>query len=224
MQNITASTGKNPHPGGTQYQVKLPDGAIETKAAWRILTSTDQQERYLTRIAILVNPSTLACTQATMGLVGLHIVQKTPTQPQFVWATFEQVDNLPSAKKPVAAESLPPVTFNNASCTCTTPILDACFDTPPKPTHYRNCAVGQAYGEACTANVVPPQKVPTASCPAYATQVVREHNIPNSATNPVGDTNEAAHQVLIAANPKTVFQYYQLVDVLWSGSSQELAA
>ena len=35
------------------------------------------------------------CTQRTMGLVGLHIVSKTPARPQWIWSTFEQVDNVP---------------------------------------------------------------------------------------------------------------------------------
>jgi hypothetical protein len=29
----------------------------------------------------------------TLGLVGLHIIQKTPSQSGFFWSTFEQVDN-----------------------------------------------------------------------------------------------------------------------------------
>lgn len=29
-----------------------------------------------------------------MGLVGFHIVQKTPSAPQWIWSTFEQVDNV----------------------------------------------------------------------------------------------------------------------------------
>jgi hypothetical protein len=29
----------------------------------------------------------------TLGLVGLHIIQKTPQQQGFFWSTFEQVDN-----------------------------------------------------------------------------------------------------------------------------------
>jgi hypothetical protein len=34
-------------------------------------------------------------TQATVGLVGLHIIHKYPGAAQFVWATFEQIDNSP---------------------------------------------------------------------------------------------------------------------------------
>ena len=38
-----------------------------------------------------------------VGLVGLHVVQKTKQLPQWMWATFEHVDNAPdSALGPVA--------------------------------------------------------------------------------------------------------------------------
>jgi len=108
VQYETACTGMNPTPGG-DYQVTLPAGcnsgscpnhgrprmgAIEIKAAWRILTKPSQYKRYLTTQAVLVNKSGV-CTRATMGLVGLHIVHNTVSQPQFIWATFEQVDNVP---------------------------------------------------------------------------------------------------------------------------------
>jgi hypothetical protein len=35
-----------------------------------------------------------------MGLVGLHIVHKTFTRPQWVWSTFEHVDNCPTKGQP----------------------------------------------------------------------------------------------------------------------------
>jgi hypothetical protein len=88
--NIGRTTGKNPTPGG-QYQLKLPAGcnagncpnngqprlgAIELKAAWRVLTDPQLYARYLTSQAVLVSP-TGACSNATMGLVGLHIIHKT---------------------------------------------------------------------------------------------------------------------------------------------------
>ena len=31
---------------------------------------------------------------ATWGLVALHIIQKTPSAPYFIYATFEQADNI----------------------------------------------------------------------------------------------------------------------------------
>lgn len=45
----------------------------------------------------MLDPQTGNCSAATVGLVGLHIVQKTPIRPQWIWATFEQVDNVPPA-------------------------------------------------------------------------------------------------------------------------------
>src|SRR5258708_39895811 len=30
-----------------------------------------------------------------MALVGLHITQKTPSAPQWIWSTFEHLDNVP---------------------------------------------------------------------------------------------------------------------------------
>jgi len=35
------------------------------------------------------------CRMQKMGLVGLHFVQKTPMRPQWVWSSFEQIDNVP---------------------------------------------------------------------------------------------------------------------------------
>jgi hypothetical protein len=35
------------------------------------------------------------CSPATVGLVGLHIAQKTPSRPQWIWSSFEQKDAVP---------------------------------------------------------------------------------------------------------------------------------
>ncbi|MBV7333041.1 hypothetical protein KFU94_33390 [Chloroflexi bacterium TSY] len=34
------------------------------------------------------------CTEETVGLVGMHIAHKTENAPQWIWGTFEHVDNL----------------------------------------------------------------------------------------------------------------------------------
>jgi hypothetical protein len=183
-------------------------GAIELKAAWRILPSPSN--RYLTSQAVLVNNG--SCTTATMGLVGLHIIHKTITQPQFVWATFEQVDNLPPAS---------PATFSNSSCQCQTPIPGACFKTPPPSTVYQNCSNTQSQGQPCTPNVSPPYNAVSSGCAAYPIQVARVNKISDNQVDPVVQTNTAAQQLISSANASSVFQYYQLIDVLWSTSSQD---
>jgi hypothetical protein len=69
--------------------------------------------------------------------------------------------------------------------------------------------------------VAPQSNPPNSTCPAFPVQVTRKRPFSNNSTDPVVATNTAAQALLIGANPKTVFQYYQLVDVLWSVSPQD---
>jgi len=86
---------------------------------------------------------------------------------------------------------------------------------------FENCTAGQTKGQACALNVPPPFYPPDAKCPAYPVQVARMRPISNNSTDPVVATNTAAHELLTAVNPRTVFQYYELVDVLWPTSPQD---
>ncbi|WP_298443441.1 hypothetical protein [uncultured Ferrimonas sp.] len=82
-------------------------GVIEVKAAWRDLRRVPSQfhSRFFSLDNAVVSvPGSCSdqanqmircdCEQTKVGLVGFHIAQKTPDFPQWVWATFEQVDNL----------------------------------------------------------------------------------------------------------------------------------
>ena len=47
----------------------------------------------------------------TVGLVGFHIAQKTETSPQWIWSTFEHVDNLATNRlQQIAQGGYPAVT------------------------------------------------------------------------------------------------------------------
>jgi hypothetical protein len=78
--------------------ITLPVGSLELKAAWKILTDQEIRDgRYYTTVATVYNtpnndPSP-GKNPVTLGLVGLHIIQKTPDQSGFFWSTFEQIDN-----------------------------------------------------------------------------------------------------------------------------------
>lgn len=97
--------------------------AMETKASWRQFTAADTEQirsRYYRRSAWVYTPplgtSPATCVQMELGLVGLHIIQKTVSRPQWTWATFEQVDNVP----PFGTENQPAAgliwAYNNPSC------------------------------------------------------------------------------------------------------------
>lgn len=83
-----------------------PYGIVEIKAAWRELTSSQQASRYYWEPAYVIEPgSPQSCRFVPMmGLVGLHIAHKASqgsegvvqvTLPEWVWSTFEQIDNVP---------------------------------------------------------------------------------------------------------------------------------
>lgn len=85
----------SPPPGSTSY-VSFPSGTIELKAAWRQLASNEDASRFYTTTAryYVNNGGTPQYVDATFALVALHIIHKTPTAPYFVFATFEQTDNI----------------------------------------------------------------------------------------------------------------------------------
>lgn len=72
----------------------LPNGSVEIKAGWRKMTKSDDQSRYYVVDALILDPTTKTCVEAKMGLVALHIIQKTPDFQQWVWSSFEHVDNV----------------------------------------------------------------------------------------------------------------------------------
>jgi hypothetical protein len=94
-------------------------GALDVKSAWIDMTNIPHPERYYTRPAWLVDPISGKCStsQVTVGLVGLHIVQKTPTRPQWIWSTFEQVDSVPPANYVPSNPPSQTFTFNDGTAT-----------------------------------------------------------------------------------------------------------
>ena len=75
----------------------FPNNSIDIKAAWMDMSGVPNPGRYYTRMAWVLNEfaSPPTCTKITVGLVGLHIVQKTASRPEWIWSTFEQIDNVP---------------------------------------------------------------------------------------------------------------------------------
>jgi hypothetical protein len=96
----------SPRPDVPVFQ--FPDGSIAIKAAWLDMAgfSAARRKRFHTRRAIVKDPETGKCSAVTVGLVGLHIVQKTPSRPQWIWSSFEQVDTAPNFQGAVGTFTL----------------------------------------------------------------------------------------------------------------------
>jgi hypothetical protein len=115
-----------------------PADSIMIKAAWRIMNGLPaaQQQRYYTVDAWVYNSATNQCSQQSMGLIGFHIAQKTSVFPEWIWSTFEQVDNVPPINDNV------PSSFNNGTDTPSTgnqgfanrPQYQQPGELPPNPT------------------------------------------------------------------------------------------
>ena len=82
-----------PTPPGS---VTFDNGNLDVKSAWMDMTGIAHPERYYVRTAHVLDPVTGQSSDLKVGLVGLHIVQKTPSRPQWIWSSFEHVDNVPA--------------------------------------------------------------------------------------------------------------------------------
>ncbi|ALN89534.1 hypothetical protein [Lysobacter gummosus] len=107
-------------------------GAIMIKSSWKVMGANDDVSRFHTIQALVyTNPGehegiAAACKRQTVGLVGLHIAHKTADEPQWVWSTFEHVDNVPSQGEPI---DKPHYNFYDKNCTKN---CDA-NEPPPRP-------------------------------------------------------------------------------------------
>jgi hypothetical protein len=72
-------------------------GSMMLKAAWKVLVpGVDDASRFYAVDSLVLNPLTNKCEPQKVGLVGFHIVQKLQDFPEWIWSTFEQVDNVPT--------------------------------------------------------------------------------------------------------------------------------
>jgi hypothetical protein len=72
------------------FTFNFPTDTLEVKASWRILEPGVDPSRYWTAIGVYWDDKHVL-RSARIGLTGLHIISK--VLPNWLWITFEQVDN-----------------------------------------------------------------------------------------------------------------------------------
>ncbi|MEZ0368227.1 MAG: hypothetical protein ACAI44_03970 [Candidatus Sericytochromatia bacterium] len=98
--NQLTSMLQAPEAGGVSANLEFPPGAVELKAAWKILAPGEDASDYFTlqaRVPLLKNVGaqvvdTGQTREATVALLSLHVVGVVQDHPEFIWATFEHVD------------------------------------------------------------------------------------------------------------------------------------
>jgi hypothetical protein len=112
------------------HPADLPIGSIAVKASWRLMTGADTpaiRSRYyvvedanVVDVAKSLAAGRVVCSKADVGLVGLHIMVKTRYRPQWLWGSFEQVDNVApagegEAREPNAKDAGAPYSYFDAA-------------------------------------------------------------------------------------------------------------
>jgi hypothetical protein len=181
-------------PTGLQMPMSSPPstlGSIMLKAAWRLKTDKDDASRYYSTAAQIYSPQTKTCTPATVLLVGFHIGHKVRPFTQWVWSTFEQVDNVPPDAGVTPPPAPPPggYSFNNGTGSPATPNG---YDYKPP------------VGPSVQAGAQPAALRPV--------QVTRVNPIPSTPQGASTRDVNAYYQQLLKG---TVWQYYQLIVTQW---------
>ena len=107
------------------HQSQDASGSYELKLAWRVMmpcnpanpnVPCDDLSRFFVEDAYIMDQGPdgkPVQRQVKVGLVGMHIAHKSDSSPPWIWATFEQVDNL--SVDQVAHPNLH-ASFNNPDC------------------------------------------------------------------------------------------------------------
>jgi hypothetical protein len=179
-------------------------GAMEVKAAWRILTAEDDSTRYYHQQALIAVPAENSasgqafCINATVGLVGLHIIHKTQDFPAWIWSTFEHEDNAPTCTgSGTCGDSAIRYSFYNMACTncqVNTPLKDNTF-----------LADSQFIW-----NTSPPYGSRYATDSLYGSQITR--------TQPVYVPTDSMNVMWRAKLGGSVFRHYRLIGSQWQAT------
>ena len=96
----------------------FPIGALEFKYSWRIVADGEDSSKFFVWPAeihllverdgaVVVDPT--QTQNVTVALVGIHVVGIVKDHPEFIWATFEHVDNAPDLPAGMSVNSPNPV-------------------------------------------------------------------------------------------------------------------
>jgi hypothetical protein len=226
---INTTSSQNPPQAPKSPYVSFPPGTIEVKAAFRQLAPNEDSSRFqMTTVRYYEQENGATCyREAPWALIALHIIQKTPSAPSFIYATFEQADNtlLPQndgSGKPVPVEDADGNIINPPTpSTPTTPALS--YQDGPTSTNPNQPMVSASPATApyCTnpGNQIFYQNIVA----SYNTGVPtggnicvnkRDHALPPD----IIAANQAAHAAIKQYNSNngitnSPWAYYKLVDV-----------
>lgn len=170
------------------------EGAIMVKSAWMVIDPSDKS-RFHTDEVLVYSPASenpaypASCGKQTVGLVGLHIGHKTNSGAQWIWSTFEHVDNVPTEADVAKGTLKASYNYYNPKCSAA--------DCPP--------------------NQVPPRPWDPTKVSSFRSQIVRIDTFKGNEFAPesASERNTDAKKLLAGVNPDSVWQNYELISTMW---------
>ncbi len=166
-------------------------GSFMLKVSWKILTPEEIAAKsfHMRRALVLMPPGEKRpCLDRTLGLIGFHAVHKTVARPQWIWTSFEHVNNVPDRTEVATNKLSGPYNFFSAKCEADCPAENA---TPPFPW-----------------DPDPALELRFRKDNSFKSQIVRETPLTDAAKN----MNAVFHSMLPA---NSVWQNYVLLSTQW---------
>jgi hypothetical protein len=168
-------------------------GAFMLKVSWKILGPQEIKARNFHMVNALVSMpvpegSKLKppCLPETLGLIGFHAVHKTASRPQWIWTSFEHIQNVPDRNEVNAKTFHGPYNFFNINCRDDCPVENA---TPPRAFWQPDLTLKLEFGDT------------------FRSQIVRETPLTDAAKH----MNDIFHDILKG----TVWENYMLLSTQW---------
>lgn len=178
------------------------EGAIMVKSSWKVIDPSERS-RFHSEKVLVCSPASenpkypASCSVKLMGLVGFHIAHKSQSASQWLWSTFEHVDNVPTEEDVKSGNLKAKYNYYNPKCDAKT----------------------------CPANAIPPRPWNPTRISAFHSQIVRNNlfNLPIYAAS-AADRNTDAQKLLAGVNPNSVWQNYELISTMWPTNPGNCAA
>jgi hypothetical protein len=150
-------SGINPDKGKTEGG---HPGAIMIKVSWRVIDSEKDKQKFHTADALILMPrhddkSEPPCLRKTLGLVGFHVGHKTVSRRQWIWTSFEHIDNVPEDKEIADARMKPSYNFYNPKCDAQKCPVNQTPPHPWDPTYINGLKFGDTTFKSQISRVVP---------------------------------------------------------------------
>jgi hypothetical protein len=173
-------------------------GSFMLKVSWKILSPAEEKAGtfHTVKALVLMPPSAepkapRACLAETIGLIGFHAVHKTVGRPQWIWTSFEHVQNVPDHDEVTANKFSGPYNFFSVDCRNQCPVANA---TPPWPW-----------------DPDPKLGLKFRSDDSFKSQIVRETPLTNATKN----MNTIFHSLL----GNSVWKNYMLINTQWPSAA-----